>query len=123
MLKTMKTSSKILAVLFFSFALAGVLEGSAPVDAEWPLAFSVSHMFLITILLFSWCGAHANESHATPPSGAKLLVAFLAPIGVPYYFLAKYGMKQGGLKTAKAILFYALCIGAYSGLFYVSQNA
>lgn len=119
----MKTSNKILLALFFSFAFAGAVEGLAPIDAEWPFAFSIFHMFLISIMLFSWCGAHAKESQIIPPSGAKLLVAFIAPIGVPYYFFGKFGMKQGFVKTTKSILFYALCIGIYSGSFYVSQNA
>jgi hypothetical protein len=119
----MKTSNKILLAFFFSFAFAGAAEGLAPVNAEWLFAFSIFHMFLISIMLFSWCGAHAKENQIIPPSGAKLLVAFIAPIGVPYYFLGRYGMKQGLFKTVKSILFYALCIGIYSGLFYVSQNA
>lgn len=121
--ETMKTSDKILVGFFASFILAGIVEGLAPVHAEWATAFIMSHILLIAILLFAWCGAHASESHITPPPGGKPLVAFFPPLGVPYYFFARFGLKQGAVKIGKAILFYALCAGVYSGLFYVLQNA
>lgn len=119
----MKTSDKILVGFFASFVLAGVVGGLAPVGAEWPTAFIMSHMLLITILLFAWCGAHARESLVTPPPGGKSLVALIPPLGVPYYFLVRFGLKQGMVKTGKGILFYALCAGTSGGLAYALQNA
>lgn len=108
--------------LFLSFVLAGIVEGAAPVGAEWPLAFEFTHSLLIAILLFVWCGEHASENNISPPGGSKILAAFFPPLGIPYYTLAGFGIKEGGLMLIKAILFFVLCTASYSGLYYLLQQ-
>jgi len=101
--------------------MAGIAEGLAPAGAEWPLALIMSHSLLIAILLFEWCGAHARENHLFPPTGAKLLSAFVPPLGEPYYLLAGYGIKDGGIRLFKTVIFFLLCQVSYNGLFSALQ--
>jgi hypothetical protein len=119
----MKTSDTILLVYFFSFIVAGVAEGMAPTGAEWPLAIVMSHTFLIAIMTFSWCGAHATENRITPPGGSKLLAGLFPPLGIPYYMFAGYGLKKGSVKLLKAILFLILCTSSYNVTFNMLHDA
>lgn len=121
--KNMKSSDKILLFFFLSFVVAGAVEGMAKVDSEWLSVFVMLHTLLIAILIFAWCSAHVAENKIIPPVGSRLLAALFPPFGVPYYMLAGYGFKKGGVRLLKSILFFVLCVGSYNGLFYVLQHA
>ena len=120
----MKRSKQILLWLFSSFVLAGVIESYFPEGSENARGISVAHTFVISILVFAWCKAHAQENDVTLRGGYRLFAAVIPPIGVPSYFFKYYGFKAGVLKVLKSIgVLVILASGylvPYIGLSYVS---
>ncbi|MGQ9427706.1 hypothetical protein ACXYTJ_14560 [Gilvimarinus sp. F26214L] len=109
--------------------IAGTLVGtflvSAIVEARWPLlaeAALVTHVFVIAFMLYWWVGQHALEQGLTsPPAGAKLSAALIAPIGLAYYFYRGYGFQSGTIKLMLAIVLFVLSSVLYMVPFYVVQ--
>ena len=116
-------SRKILIVFVGIYLLAGVVEatiGAYPRESGFVIGLSVA------IVIFWWLGAHAKENSVTPPMGSKLLSAFLAPIGLPYYFYSCFGFRRGSFYIITSLLFLVFCvaiseIAAYASTF-LSHN-
>jgi hypothetical protein len=71
-------------------------------------------------LLFVWCKVHARAHAIEPPTGAALLVGFVAPIGVPYYALRGYGFRAGLRLIAKALGMLVVCEAIYVACYVAS---
>jgi len=63
------------------------------------------HVLLIAVLLFSWCGKHAEENDIVPPNGAQVLCGLIGLIGVPLYLFRAFGFKNGSIKFLIGIAF------------------
>ncbi|MDM3871079.1 hypothetical protein QSV34_06880 [Porticoccus sp. W117] len=111
----MSSSKKYLAVFLLSFLGSGILEAIYPSVQD---AISLAHALIIAFLMFGWCVLHASEHSISPPSGAKILCAFLPPIGVPYYLYKSFGFKNGSTKLALGFLFLVCSFLVYMAPFY-----
>jgi len=94
------------------FAVMGAIDClmAAPGDAS-PLA--IVYALIFAGLVFSWCKAHAAARGSDPPAGAAIMAAFLAPIGVPLYFLRSMPVGQALWSSVKALLFFAVLLAIY----------
>ncbi|MGF6347017.1 hypothetical protein [Variovorax sp. W2I14] len=92
-----------LVVLFASMGAIDCL--MAKPGSPSPLA--VVYALVFAALVFGWCKAHAAARGNDPPAGAAIMAAFLAPIGVPLYFLRSMPVGQALWSSAKALLFFA----------------
>jgi apolipoprotein N-acyltransferase len=98
----------LVVLLTLSFLVAGLVEPIAPHLQEPYSAAGVVHTFIIAILLYSWCKADAAARQAIPPSGAVLLVAFVPPLGIPYYLLRSRPWRRAFLAIAAALGLFVL---------------
>lgn len=85
----------------------GLFQGFLRVRNEDLRVALVASMFPFAILMFTWCKADCAQRAITPPGGAALLVAYVALIGIPYYYFR--------ILTPLKALGYVLC--AYLVLF------
>jgi hypothetical protein len=67
------------------------------------------------VLLFAWCKADAHSRSIAPPPGASVLVAMVAIVGVPYYFLRALPLRKAVISIARALGVYIL-MGAIAAL-------
>ena len=112
-----------LLLLFFvaTWLVAGLLEPFAPsYGREFHNEVSLVHTFVLAVVLFAWCRAHAVTHGVELPKGARLLVALLPPVGLPYYFFRAFPARVAATKTAKAVPVLGACalllaVGTYAG--------
>ena len=105
---------------WFLIAVAGVFAGAGALlvilqgrDDERSVALVIQ--LFCAPLLFEWCKAHCRARGVSPPTAAPLLVAFVPPIGVPYYFFRSMSARRASKSTILAAGYYALinlCAGA-----------
>lgn len=96
----MSRHSLLVVLLTLSFLVAGLVE---PLDPHAPYsAAGLVHTVIIAILLYSWCKADAAARQAEPPGVAALLVAFVPPLGIPYYLLRSRPWRKAFLAIAAA---------------------
>ena len=112
MKKNTGKSRYIIYLIALSFGLAGVLE-SLFWNPDDQIVIAFLHGFFIGISLFIWCDMHAEENKISVPTYSRVLCFLLAPVGVPYYFLRGFGLKQGGLKTLIAVALSIVMLGFY----------
>jgi hypothetical protein len=83
-----------------------------PADASGAKIHSVSGLVFgiaAPILLYRWAQLDVAERGVPYPAGAPLLVAFVALIGVPLFFLRTRSLAQAFLALGKVVLFIAAC--------------
>ena len=84
-------------------ACAGFVEPHIPLAGHPQNAVAVVQMFVMAVLLFAWCKAHARAHSIQVPAGAPALVALLAVVGVPYYAFRGYPLGRALLLLVSAI--------------------
>ena len=104
----MSRHSLLVVLLTLSFLVAGLIEPIDPHPNEPYSAAGVVHTFVIAILLYSWCKADAKARQTVPPGGAALLVAFVPPLGIPYYLLRSRPWRKALLAIAAALGLFIL---------------
>jgi len=106
--------NRILIILLSTFFVAGILEFMlyGPNQSSSIVAFV--HAFLIAVLCFTWCKSHVTHNNIVAPTGSAALVGFVAPIGVPIYFFRAFGVKEGCIKTLKAVGFAIVLLLTYA---------
>jgi apolipoprotein N-acyltransferase len=75
-----------------------------------------------SIFLFVWCKAHAGARGIDPPTASTPLVALLAPIGVPYYFLRSMPLPAALWAIVKSICYFIGVTFLAGGAAYVSSR-
>jgi apolipoprotein N-acyltransferase len=95
----------LLAAIAGSFVLAGAVEPHLPDAPQYPNALTVVHGLVTAILLFAWCKEDAKSRGITPPAASAALVALVAPIGVPYYFIRSMPGRTAAVAILKAAIF------------------
>jgi hypothetical protein len=103
--------------------VASLIEPHLPDAGQWMNAVTVAHSFVVAVLLFAWCKADAAARGITPPAASPVLVAFLAPIGVPYYFIRSMSWRAAGIAILKAVLFLAVVTLLGEVAYYISALA
>lgn len=88
--------------MFGVSASLGVLQAYVQAQHEDLRIVSMISMFAFAPLLFAWCKADATTRAITPPPAAALLVAMVALVGVPYYFLKSLPLRQATVSIALA---------------------
>jgi hypothetical protein len=73
----MNRTTSLLLILAFTFLIGGILEPLSPNPGQPFNEASVIHSFVIAVLIFAWCKAHAMQRNATPPSGSVIIAASL----------------------------------------------
>jgi hypothetical protein len=112
----------LLAVLVATWPLAGLLEPFAPsYGHQLHNEVSLGHVLVLAVLFFGWCKAHASVHGISPPFGAPLLVALLAPAGLAYYFFRAFGWQSALAGLGKAFLVFMGCGALYAGGPYVGS--
>ena len=109
----MKVSNKYLLWILVSFIISGLLEGYYPEGSDIVSAIVSVHPVVICILIFIWCGVHAEEHGFSNIGGYKLFSAIAPPLGIPTYFIKHFGFKKGLVKTFKAIGFFIILAASY----------
>jgi hypothetical protein len=108
----MPKSTRFLLNLVVLFASMGAIDClMARPDNASPLA--IVYALIFSGLMFGWCKAHAAARGSDPPTGAAIMAAFLAPIGVPLYFLRSMPVGQALWSSAKALLFFVGLLATY----------
>ncbi len=118
----MKRQNSLLVAMAATSVVAGLIKPhmSHPervVDELW-----VVETFVMAILLFVWCKAHAESRSIQPPAGAPLLVGLVAVIGVPYYFFRTMPWRSALWACSKALgfllalMFLSIVAAVVSGL-------
>jgi hypothetical protein len=103
------TPWRLLVALGVVWGVAGLVEPHLPDAGETLNAVGVVQGVLTSILFFAWCKAHARAHDIEPATGAALLVAVIAPIGVPYYAFRNFGFRGGARLIGLSIVtFFAL---------------
>jgi hypothetical protein len=116
------SNQRALLLMALSFVVAGLVQPHVP-DAARPLnASGVVHALVLSVLLFLWCKADAAKRKVTPPFAALLLVPFVAPIGIPYYFFRTMPRRAAVVATLTAFLFLVGCSALSYAAFYVSAT-
>ncbi|MGO4223676.1 hypothetical protein AB4Y64_17715 [Lysobacter sp. TAF61] len=118
----MKRDQLIVGVLIATWPIAGLIEPFTPSYGQIYNEASLGHALVLAILLFAWCKAHASERGVPAPTGAPLLVALLAPVGLPYYFFRSFTWRRASVGLAKALLVFMGCCVLYVGGMYVGSR-
>ena len=104
----MPTDSRTLAIwILCSFAIFGFLEYFA--EEIW-----IAHAFLLALLSFAWCRAHAEESDIPEPTGSALMVALFSFVGAVIYLFRSQKPGSALRASVLVVLFTVLCIVAYA---------
>jgi len=103
--------------------VASLVEPHLPNAGQSLNAVTVAHSFVVAVLLFAWCKADAASRGITPPAASPVLVAFVAPIGVPYYFIRSMSWRAAAIAILKAVLFLAAVTLLGEGAYYISALA
>src|SRR5215469_10114012 len=80
-----KRSALIVSFAVLSVA-AGIFTAYTQHERVDPSVVTFATIFPFAALLFAWCKADAADRGIEPPTGAPLLVALFALIGIPYYY-------------------------------------
>lgn len=118
-IRMMRSSHKIIFGIFLSFGLAGFIEGAFP---QTQGASFIIHSLFIAMMLFAWCGVHADENGIMPPNGAKLLCGLIGLIGVPFYLFRAFGFKKGGYKFLLCVAAALVIFGFYEASLFVGHK-
>ena len=115
----------LLVLLVATWPIAGLLEPFAPsYGQQIHNEVSLVHVLVLAVLLFAWCKAHASTRGISPPTGAPLFVALLAPAGLIYYFFRAFPWRPALTSLGKSLLVFLACGALYAGgLFVGSQLA
>ncbi|HET6552972.1 MAG TPA: hypothetical protein VFG49_05470 [Dyella sp.] len=112
----MKTDQKLVIAMATIWLIAGVVEPHLP-HAGQPLnEVGIAQSFVLVILLFAWCKAHAVSHQITAPKAAALLVGIIPPVGIPYYFFRGFGWREG----VRGSLCAAGCLMGFVALYFAS---
>ena len=116
------TPRQWVAIMAAVWGGGGLVEPHLP-NAGQPLnEVAIVQNLILAILLFGWCKAHAQAQSIKPPTAAPLLVALIAPVGVPYYALRGFGFRRGALLIGWALLTFAGFLALYIVCFAVSAR-
>src|SRR5262249_3843959 len=95
------------SALIVSFAVlsaaAGIFAAYIQHERVDPSVVTVATAFPFAAVLFAWCRADAAHRGIQPPTGATLLVAVLALIGIPYYYFRILPPLRAAAHTAAAL--------------------
>jgi hypothetical protein len=104
--------------LIVSFAVlsvaAGVFAAYTQHNRVDPRVVTVATIFPFAALLFAWCKADAAHRGIEPPTGAPLLVALFALIGIPYYYFKILPPLRAAAHAAAALALLVLLMGLTS---------
>lgn len=82
---------------------AGIFAAYIQHNREDPGVVTVATIFPFAALLFAWCKADARHRGIEPPTGAPLLVALFALIGIPYYYFKILPPLRAAVHAAAAL--------------------
>lgn len=116
----MITAQRLVVAMGGMFAIAGVLEPHVAHAATPLSSVGTAHTLVMAALLFLWCKADAAGRGIRPPTGAPLLVALIAIVGVPYYFFKVLPTSGALIAIGKAALLFLLLLVVYAACFLLS---
>jgi|SRR5579862_5720046 len=119
----MKTDKILVIAMAISFIITGIVEPSFPNPGQMFNETGAIQSILMAILLFAWCKAHAAANKIKIPTGAPILVAIIAPIGIPYYFFRGFGWRKGFSLLLLAIITFLCFSVLYAISFTLSMAA
>lgn len=111
----------LLAMLLLTIAV-GLVEPFLPDPGEQINAIGMMQSFAMAFLLFGWTRAHRRQHQVNNAPAAALLIAFIPPVGIPYYAFTAYGFKRGSSLVLKAIGFFILLTVCYYLIFTLSTH-
>ncbi len=114
------TPWRLVVALGFVWGVTGLVEPHLPDAGETLNAAGAAQGVLTSLLLFAWCKAHARAHAVQLASGAALLVAVIAPLGVPYYAFRGFGFRRGARLIGLSIVTLLLLIAIYFVCFELS---
>lgn len=104
--------------MIVSFAALSVAAGIFAAYTEHqgvdPRVVTVATMFPFAALLFTWCKADAAHRGIEPPTGAPLLVALFAIVGIPYYYFRILPPLRAAAHVAAALAILVLLMALTS---------
>ena len=113
----------LLFVIVATWPVAGLIEPFAPsYGVQFQNEVSLVHAVVLAVLLLAWCKAHASVAGITTPTGARLAVALLPPVGLPYYFFRAFPWRPALIKLGKALLAFLVCAILYAGGLYLGTR-
>jgi hypothetical protein len=104
-----------------TWPIAGIVDSVLPTDNEIFTTSWIVHTLVLSVLLFAWCKTHASVRGMSPPPGAPLLVALIAPIGLPYYFFRAFQWRIALAALGKSVLVMILSLSLYFVTVYVGS--
>lgn len=90
----------LLAMLLLAITV-GLVEPFLLDPGEQINAIGMIQTFVMAFLLFGWTRAHRRQHQVTNAPAAALLIALIAPVGIPYYAFSAYGFKRVSLLIVK----------------------
>lgn len=102
----MRQDRRLLVAMTVLYALIGCLAPHLPDPDQPSRELGLVHGLTLSILLFAWCKAHARAHSIEMPSGARLLVAALPPVGLPYYAFKGFGARKGARLLGMSLLVF-----------------
>ena len=108
----MKREAAIIAALLALSATVGVFQALLRADGQDLRITAFGSMLPYAILLFMWCKADCARRGISPPSGAVLLVSWVAIIGIPYYYFRILPLLRAVIHILCAYLVLGLCAEA-----------
>jgi heme A synthase len=101
-------SRSLVAAMFVVAAGIGVFQAYLRLHYQDQRIALVVNAFLFAPLLFAWCNADIKRRAVQPPPAAALLVAVVALVGVPYYFLKTLPLKRAAISIARALAIFLI---------------
>jgi hypothetical protein len=105
----MRADKAYVIAIIASYVAAGIALPWSPDDAHTLGPVALSHLAVMSFLLFGWCKAHARSRGVPPPYGAPFLMGAATLVGLPYYAIRAMGWSRGAWLCLKGI---ALLLGA-----------
>lgn len=116
----MSTANRLLVAMAGTFGVVGVIEPHVP-HVGTPLSpLDTAHGLVMAVLLFSWCRADAAARGLRPPAAAPILVALIAIVGVPYYFIRVLPFPRALAAIGKSLLFFLMLLVVYFVCYFLS---
>ena len=115
----MNRAKLYLWIILVSFVMSGSVEGAFGVAGQTMNEFALAHMFVLMVLGFSWCNAHADSRGIKAPRAAAFWVALLPIVGVPLYFFRSMQWRHAAWSSVQALGFWLVCLAAYAAGSYV----
>ena len=106
--KTANTAQHLLVAMGGMSAVAGVLEPHVPNPGSPFSPVFTGYTLVMSVLFFFWCRADAAARGIRPPPAAPLIVALIAIVGVPYYYMKVLPLSRALIAIGKAALFSLL---------------